>query len=129
MKKISFLLCMIVVSFLFIGCIKAYDDTKELNTLEYDEYYYEDFDNKILKQLVMINDELYYNTKQENTIPMKCGTIDGEIISMMNEDGIPNVNNQSNFGAGYGYQIGPQDGKISVNIDNRWIVFEKLQSD
>lgn len=129
MKKISFLLCMIVVNFLFIGCSKAYDDTKELNTLEYNEYYYEDFDNKILKQLVMINDELYYNTKQENTIPMKCGTIDGEIISMMNEDGIPNVNNQSNFGVGYGYQIGTQDGKISVNIDNRWIVFEKLQSD
>ena len=47
---------------------------------------------------------------------------------MVNQDDIPNVNNQSNFGNGYVYQIGPQDGQILLNIDNKWMVFEKLQS-
>ena len=61
-------------------------------------------------------------------MPMKCGTMDGEITSMVNQDDIPNVNNQSNFGNGYVYQIGPQDGQILLNIDNKWMVFEKLHS-
>ena len=58
-----------------------------------------------LKQLVMVNEELYYNTEKENTMPMKCGTMDGEILSMVNQNEIPKENNQSNFGKGYGYQI------------------------
>lgn len=117
MKKISFLVCMITTVFLFISCGKTYDNTTQSNTKEN------------LKQLVMVNEELYYNTEKENTMTMKCGTMDGEIISMVNQDEIPKENNQSNFGKGYRYQIGPQDKKIVLNIDNKWIVFEKMQSD
>lgn len=119
MKRLSFALC--VITIVFIGCGKTYDNTTKLNTQEDNKYYYEN-----LKQLVMVNDELYYNTERENTIPMKCGTMDGEIISMVNQYDIPNANNQSNFGKGYGYQIGTQDGQILLNIDNKWMIFEKL---
>ena len=45
---------------------------------------------------------------------------------MVNQYDIPNANNQSNFGKGYGYQIGTQDGQILLNIDNKWMIFEKL---
>lgn len=121
MKKLSFALCVITIVFIFIGCGKTYDNTTKLNTKEDNKYYYEN-----LKQLVMVNDELYYNTERENTIPMKCGTMDGEIISMVNQYDIPNANNQSNFGKGYGYQIGTQDGQILLNIDNKWMIFEEL---
>lgn len=117
MKKISFLVCMITTVFLFISCGKTYNNTTQSNTKE------------SLKQLVMVNEELYYNTEKENTMPMKCGTMDGEILSMVNQNEIPKENNQSNFGKGYGYQIGAQDKQIVLNIDNKWIVFEKMQSD
>ena len=121
MKKLSFALCVITIVSIFIGCGKTYYNTTKLNTQEDNKYYYEN-----LKQLVMVNDELYYNTERENIIPMKCGTMDGEIISMVNQYDIPNANNQSNFGKGYGYQIGSQDGHILLNIDNKWMIFEKL---
>lgn len=114
--------------FLFIGCSKTYDATIQPKTQEDNKYYDENFNKENLKQLVMVNDELYYNTEKENAMPITCGTMDGEITSMINQDDIPNVNNQSNFGNGYGYQIGPQDGQILLNIDNKWMVFEKLQS-
>ena len=110
MKKLSFALCVITIVFIFIGCGKTYDNTTKLNTQEDNKYYYEN-----LKQLVMVNDELYYNTERENTIPMKCGTMDGEIISMVNQYDIPNAN-----------KIGVQDGQIELNIDNKWMIFEKL---
>lgn len=129
MKKISFFVYMITTIFLFISCSKIYDNNIQVNTKENNEYSYENFDKENLKQLVMVNEELYYNTEKENTMPMKCGTMDGEIISMVNQGEMPKENNQSNFGKGYGYQIGSQDTQILLNIDNKWIVFEKMQSD
>lgn len=128
MKKINFSLCIITIVFLFIGFSKTYDATIQPKTQEDNKYYHENFNKENLKQLVMVNDELYYNTERENAMPMKCGTMDGEITYMVNQDDIPNVNNQSNFGNGYVYQIGPQDEQILLNIDNKWMVFEKLQS-
>lgn len=100
-EKISFLVCMIATVFLFISCNKIYDNTKQSNIKENNNYSYEYSNKENLKQLVMVNEELYYNTEKENTTPITCGTIDGKIISMANKNEIPKENNQSNFGKGY----------------------------
>ncbi len=126
MKKISFLTCMVVTVFLFIGCSKTDDNSAKLNTEEKNKYFDENFNKKNIEQLVMVNGELYYNTEKESTMTVKCGIMDGKITSMVNQDEIPKENNQSNFGKEYGYKIGVQDGQIELNIDNKWIVFEKL---
>lgn len=97
MKKISFLLCIIITVFLFISWNKVEKssnyDHKNLN--KENEY-----------KLIMINEELYYNTEKESTNIPRCGTLDGEITCRVDQDKIPKENDQSNFGKGYGYQIG-----------------------
>lgn len=77
------------------------------------------------EQLVMIDNQLYYNTKKESTLTPRCGTLDGQITSTMEEHKIPKENNQSNFGDGFGYQIGLQENQVELLIDNTWIVFEE----
>lgn len=125
MKKISFLVCIITIVCFSIIFSKIYDNKTQSNIEENNEYYSKNLNKENLKQLVMINGELYYNTEKEITTSMKCGTMDGEVVSMVNQNEIPKENNQSNFGKGYGYQIGEQDGQIVLNINSKWIVFEK----
>lgn len=122
MKKISFLFCIIMTLSLFVGCNKIGNNTEKNNKRNY-----ENFNKKNVEELVMVNGELYYNTKKESTVTTRCGTMDGEIISVVNADEVPKENDQSNFKKGYGYQFGFEDGQIELNIDNKWIVFEKLQ--
>ena len=124
MKKMRFLLYTIVTVFLFIGCSKIDNNTKV--NAEKNNNSYEKFSKEDVEKLVMVNGELYYNTEKESKVTARCGTMDGEITSMVNQDEIPKENDQSNFGKGYGYQIGFQEGQIELNINNKWIVFEKL---
>ena len=35
----------------------------------------------------------------------------------------PTKDNQSNFGTGYGYQYGSQEGIIEINMNEKWWVF------
>lgn len=126
MKKISFLVCIITIVCFSIIFSKIYDNKIQSNIEENNESYSKNLNKENLKQLVMVNGEVYYNTEKEITTSMKCGTMDGEVVSMVKEDEIPKENNQSNFGKGYGYQIGIQDGQIVLNINSKWIVFEKL---
>lgn len=72
---------------------------------------------------VMVNDEYYYSTEKESEIYGRCGVMDGEITSTVEKTELPSQNNQSNFGTGYGYQYA--NNGIEVNIDGKWIVFEK----
>lgn len=78
-----------------------------------------------LTPTVMINDEYYYSTEKESEIYGRCGVMDGQITSTVKQTELPNKNNQSNFGKGYGYQYGAEEGQIEVYIDEKWIVFEK----
>ena len=111
MKKMSFLISILVIVFSFIGCSKIDNNIEKSN----------------VEKLVMVNGELYYNTEKESSMTYRCGTMDGEITSMVNQDEIPKEDGQSNFGTGYGYQFGVQNGQIELNIDNKWIVFEKFK--
>lgn len=73
-------------------------------------------------EIVMVNGELYFYTDYENTITHKCGVMDGEITSTVNENEIPTKDNQSNFGVGYGYQYSTE-GRIEVYRNDSWQIF------
>lgn len=71
--------------------------------------------------MVMADGVLYLDTGFESTEP-RCGVMDGEITSTVEGCEKPSKDGQSNFGKGYGYQIG-EKGTIEVNIDGCWRIF------
>ena len=73
--------------------------------------------------MVRVNGKLYYDTGRESTTSGRCGNMDGEITSTVDETEIPTEDNQSNFGSGFGYQYGADD-IIEIYMNEKWIVFE-----
>jgi hypothetical protein len=52
--------------------------------------------------------------------------MDGQITSECSSLETPSINDQSNFGTGYGYQYGGREGTIEVLLDDgEWYVFAK----
>ena len=78
-------------------------------------------------QVVMINGQLYYNTGKTNNIP-RCGVMDGEISESVDENVMPTKDNQSNFGTGYGYQLGEKN-TIDVLINDNWYIFNIFEEE
>lgn len=58
-----------------------------------------------------------YDTGHESTVEARCGVMDGEITSEVDGSEKPTKDNQSNFGTGYGYQYGSQEGIIEINMN------------
>ena len=79
--------------------------------------------------MVMADGAMYYDTGRESTVTGRCGDMDGEITSAVDRTEVPSENNQSNFGAGYGYQWGPEEGTLEVCMDGKWLVFERRYVD
>ena len=73
--------------------------------------------------MVMVNGELYLDTGKESTVMARCGMMDGEITSQVDGSKVPTMDNQSNFGIGYGYQYGPIEGTIEINMNGKWWIF------
>lgn len=73
--------------------------------------------------MVMVNGTLYLDTGHESTVEGRCGVMDGEITSQVDGSKKPTVDNQSNFGVGYGYQYGPTEGTIEIYMNEQWRVF------
>lgn len=73
--------------------------------------------------MVMVNEKLYLDTGKESTVAGRCGVMDGEITSTVDANEMPSQNNQSNFGTGYEYQYGPQEGTIEIYMNEKWWVF------
>jgi len=74
------------------------------------------------EQLLMVNGQLYYNTKKTDNESLRCGMMDGEIDSMVGRTEIPKKDNQSNFATGISYQIGDQE--IELAMDGSWVIFK-----
>lgn len=79
--------------------------------------------------MVMADGAMYYDTGRESTVTGRCGVMDGEITSAVERTEVPSENNQSNFGAGYGYQWGTEEGTLEVCIDGKWMVFKRRYVD
>ena len=75
--------------------------------------------------MVMVKGKLYFDTGRESTADSRCGMMDGEITSAVERWEEPTEDDQSNFGIGYGYQIGVEEGTIEVYMNGKWLVFEK----
>lgn len=73
--------------------------------------------------MVMVNGEIYLDTGHESTAEVRCGMMDGEITSEVDGSEKPTEDNQSNFGTGYGYQYGSQEGIIEIYMNDKWWVF------
>ena len=58
--------------------------------------------------MVMVDGNLYRSVSEVSNIDGRCGVMDGEITSTVDGTEVPSENGQSNFGAGYGYQIGDE---------------------
>lgn len=74
---------------------------------------------------VRIHGEIYTATGQPSTVTARCGVMDGEITSSAAANEYPQEDNQSNFGSGFGYQYGREDGQIEILIKDKWMVFER----
>lgn len=71
-------------------------------------------------EYVQVKGVVYQNTGYLSSA-VGCGNMDGEITSTVDSSELPSEDNQSNFGTGYGYQVGGED-TILVDIqDEKWI--------
>ena len=73
--------------------------------------------------MVMIDGKLYLDTGMESSVEARCGVMDGEITSSVDGTKKPAKDGESNFGTGYGYQYGPQEGTIEIFMNEKWWVF------
>lgn len=89
------------------------------------------YDIKVMKEaekwdlipMVMVNGELYLDTGHESSVEARCEMMDGEITSSVDGSEQPTENDQSNFGTGFGYQYGSQEGLIEIFMNDKWWVF------
>ena len=72
---------------------------------------------------VQIDGELYTDTGEIITVG-RCGVMDGKITKTVAETELPEKNNCSNFGTGYGYQVVGQY-CIDVLIGEDWCRFQR----
>ena len=79
-----------------------------------------------LPRMVMVDGVLYKDTGMLSHV-LRCGMMDGEITSTVNEGEEPVKNNQSNFGKDYGYQV--IEGRIEVSMEDGWHIFSKEEVD
>ena len=73
--------------------------------------------------MVMVDGKLYLDTGLSSNADARCGVMDGEITSAVDGSQRPTENNQSNFGTGYGYQIGATEGTIEIYMNEEWWIF------
>lgn len=73
-------------------------------------------------RMVMVDGVLYADTGRLSQAEGRCGVMDGYLTSSV-ASGAPTRDDQSNFGTGYGYQLGFEEGTIEVYIGQEWVVF------
>lgn len=73
--------------------------------------------------MIRVNGVLYLDTGYNSSTERKCGTMDGEITSQVAGSQTPIEDDQSNFGAGYGYQYGSIAGTIDLYMNGNWRIF------
>lgn len=76
-----------------------------------------------LNNAIMVNGMLYFDTGRESDVEVRCGVMDGTIETTIDQTALPTKDNESNFGIGFGWQYGSEDGLIEVHIGDKWFVF------
>ena len=75
---------------------------------------------------VMLEGVIYYDTCTVSGTDAKTAP-DGTITSTVDSDSFPTEDGQSNFGTGYAYRYGSENGTLEVQIDGEWWIFAANQ--
>ena len=110
---------------------KYLEENQENDLIVLSDLYGGSVNQEVIKQtetwdlipMVMVNGTLYLDTGHESKIEARCGVMDGEITSQVDGNKQPSVDNQSNFGTGYGYQYGATEGTIELFMNGKWWIF------
>ena len=106
-----------------VGLVVDYDKANKVIMLKSDAEAKEE-----APRYVMIESKLYKDTGEINK-NMTCGTMDGKILTTVDAKEMPKKDNESNFGTGYEYQIGGEDGSITVKIDDKCLIFKEVKEE
>ena len=80
-----------------------------------------------MPRMLMVDGVLYEDAGCENTTEGRCGNMDGEITSSVGSWQQPEEDGQSNFGSGFGYQIGMEPDTLEILQDGHWLVFRAVE--
>ena len=80
-----------------------------------------------LPRMLMVDGVLYEDAGCEDTTEGRCGNMDGEITSSVESWQQPEEDGQSNFGSGFGYQIGMEPDTLEILQDGHWLVFRAVE--
>ena len=75
---------------------------------------------------VMLEGVVYFDTAAVSDTDADA-VPDGTITSTVDSDSFPTEDGQSNFGTGYAYRYGSEDGTLEVLIDGEWWIFAANQ--
>ena len=75
-----------------------------------------------MPRMLMVDGVLYEDAGCEDTTEGRCGNMDGEITSSVESWQQPEEDGQSNFGSGFGYQIGMEPDTLEILQDGHWLV-------
>ena len=75
----------------------------------------------------MVDGVLYEDAGCEDTTEGRCGNMDGEITSSVESWQQPEEDGQSNFGSGFGYQIGMEPDTLEILQNGHWLVFRAVE--
>lgn len=80
-----------------------------------------------MPRMLMVDGVLYEDAGCEDTTEGRCGNMDGEITSSVESWQQPEEDGQSNFGSGFGYQIGMEPDTLEILQDGHWLVFRAVE--
>ncbi len=80
-----------------------------------------------MPRMLMVDGVLYEDAGCEDTTEGRCGNMDGEITSSVESWQHPEEDGQSNFGSGFGYQIGMEPDTLEILQDGHWLVFRAVE--
>lgn len=76
-----------------------------------------------LLPVVQVDGVIYGDTGIESTVTDRKEGFDGKITSTVKGSEMPTKDDESNFGAGFGYQFGEREGTIEICFDTGWWIF------
>ena len=112
MKKLTAFIMVLTCVAVLTGCSNAQKDPASSADEVWD-----------LLPMVMVDGTLYLDTGYSNPNLRECGMFDGEITSSVDGSERPTIDDQSNFGSGYGYQYGATEGTIEIYMNNKWWIY------
>lgn len=118
MKLSKLIVSTMVFAMVLTGCNKQQvEQEKPQETKETSE-------RNDMPPMIMVNDTIYQDTGFVNS-NITCGTYDGKLTTTVETGTVPKSNDSTNFGTGYGYQIGAEH-IINVDIDGVWTIFKDV---